>query len=181
MSTNRNISLFVAVSIALIPLVALSQTPAEPLMMGRTIATTDKVEMGFFSLEGFRGGQIELLNALLREVKPAEIAASVFDIPADKIEIVPHIYWREATWNDWAEKTGWAKRDTSWAGPDGKFVMSAEVGRSGDLQLEFGPVPWHSSAEYLKFKQAELQILERVAAKMVAKRLIFQFVSNGKS
>jgi hypothetical protein len=161
-------SRFSAVLIALVPYFAGAQTAAPPAEPPKSIAIPDKVEMSFSQPgQAFEHGHSEMLNALLREVKPVEIAASVFDIPADKIEVVPQIYWREAKWTDWAEKANQAKGATAWTGPDGKFVMSARVGPYDDLHLEFGPAPRKNPAEYSKFEQAESKVLERIGAKMV--------------
>jgi len=120
--------------------------------------------------------QVPMLNELLREANPAEIAAAVFGLPVDKIDVVPHVYWREAKWVDWAAKADQAKRPPPSTGSDGKLVMSAGMTQFSQLQIEFGPVPWGKPSDEEKFARAANLVLERVTAKMV--RLAPEFSVN---
>ena len=167
MKTWLNCLCLIAALSVFCPRVVCSQAKTEPPQKAASVAIPHEDSLRFLGPAMEDDKTRQMLNELLSDVKPAEIAAAVFGVPVEKIELVPHIYWREAKWVDWAEKADQAPGATAKFGPDDKIVMSAAVEPFGTLHLEIGPVPQKNQAEIDKYGHAVSQILERVAAKMV--------------
>src|SRR5262245_31282093 len=90
--------------------------------------------------------QMAAVRALLEHVKPAETAAAILECPADKIVIVPRIFWREQKWLDWVHKANETRQSQPKyepkSGPDDKIPLHVEV-TFGDgqwfVKVELGP------------------------------------------
>lgn len=105
--------------------------------------------------------QRSILNGLVKHAQPDAIAAEVLQCPVDKIVLVPHIFWREPKWLDWAEKANHARGAKAMTGPDDKIYMCAEFNYLGmGLTVELGPSSVAAS-------DVVDRIARRIAAKMV--------------
>jgi len=104
------------------------------------------------------------LRALLDHVKPAEVAAEVLKCSPDKIQTVPHIFWREKKWLDWARKANETRQSQPKyepkTGPDDKIPLHTHVSNDCCVVVELGP--WN-----LGDSGAADEIAKRLAVKMV--------------
>src|SRR5262245_6421336 len=75
------------------------------------------------------------LRYLLKSADPVQTAAEILKVPADRIVLVPEIYWNEPKWQDWARKADEARKSKPnyepKVGPDEKIPLQAEVTFSG--------------------------------------------------
>jgi hypothetical protein len=101
---------------------------------------------------------------------PKEIAADVLKVPQDQIDLVPHVYWHEPKWLDWARKANETRKSQPnfkpQSGPDDKIPLHVQVrsdGGSWSVRVELGP---HNLADR-DGSDATNEIAERLAMKMV--------------
>src|SRR5262245_10106157 len=87
------------------------------------------------------------LRHLLASVNPAQVAAEVLKVPKDKIALVPHIYWLEPKWLDWARKANESRKSQPnyepKTGPDDKIPVEVRV--LGEGQVFVRLAPWNLS------------------------------------
>ena len=115
----------------------------------------------------------EALQNLLVTAWPKEVAAEVLKVPEDKILIVPHVYWHEPQWLDWARKANETRKTNPnyrpKAGPDDKIPLHVKIGSEGvyeSVRVELGP--WNlAEHEMPGQKDATDEIAERLAMRMV--------------
>jgi hypothetical protein len=116
-----------------------------------------------------------MLNALLKHAQPDAIAAEVLQCRVNKIVLVPHIFWREPKWGDWAEKANRASGAKPTTGPDDKIYLNAQMDEH-NVRIELGPFNAATGEEFQKIGQ-------RISVKMVrdSAEFIREFIRQQQS